>query len=160
MSCPTDETPWRLEWNEGLSMHIPEIDAEHQRFIRLVNALNEAIVGRMAVAEIGKRMRALLEDAAEHFAHEEALFREWGYPQADEHALKHAQIMSALRGIMEDFEHGRTEYEWIEAGLQIKQVLVEHLLTEDMKYRDYYLASGMQSGGASHPGGGSLGQTS
>jgi hemerythrin-like metal-binding protein len=146
MSYPTDEAPWRLEWNEGLSMHIPEIDAEHQRFIRLVNALNEAIIGRMDVAEVRKRMRAILEDAAAHFAHEEVLFREWGYSQADEHALKHAQIMSALHGIMEGFEHGRTEYEWIEAGLQIKQVLVEHLLTEDMKYRDYRSALGAGKG--------------
>jgi hemerythrin-like metal-binding protein len=137
MSYPTDELPWRLEWNEGLSMHIPELDAEHRRFIRLVNDLNEAIAGRMEVAEVRKRMRAILDDAAAHFAHEEVLFREWGYPEADEHALKHVQIMSALHGIMANFERGGTEYEWIEAGLQIKQVLVEHLLSEDMKYRDY-----------------------
>ena len=36
---------WRLDWNESLSMYIPEIDAEHQRFIQLVNELNEAISG-------------------------------------------------------------------------------------------------------------------
>jgi len=42
------ETPvWRLDWDESLSVHIPEIDAEHQHFIRLVNELNEAIAGRM-----------------------------------------------------------------------------------------------------------------
>ena len=38
---------WRLDWDESLSVHIPEIDAEHQHFIRLVNELNEAIAGRM-----------------------------------------------------------------------------------------------------------------
>lgn len=29
------------------------------------------------------------------------------------------------------------EYEWIDAGLKVKRALIEHLLTEDTKYRDY-----------------------
>jgi hemerythrin len=128
-------------------MLIPEIDAEHQRFIRLVNELNEAIVGRMGLEEIKRRMQAIVDDAVAHFVHEEALFRGWGYPAAREHAEKHAQIILALREIMARFEHGGTEYEWIDAGLQIKKALIEHLLNEDMKYRDYRLASGGSSGG-------------
>ncbi len=138
MSSPTDPSPWRLEWNESLSMFIPEIDAEHQRFIRLVNELNEAIARRMEMEEIKKRMRSIMNDAAVHFAHEESLFRQWSYPQAGEHANKHAQIVQALHGIMAAFEHGGLDCEWIEAGLKVKQALIEHLLTEDMKYRDYF----------------------
>jgi hemerythrin-like metal-binding protein len=152
MSYPTDVPLWRLEWNEGLSMHIPEIDAEHRHFIDLVNDLNEAIVGRMDLEVLKRCMQAILDDAAAHFAHEQALFKEWRYPEAGEHAVKHAQIMRALNDIMARFERGGTDYDWIEAGLQIKNVLIEHLLTEDMKYRDFHLASRRQSVGASHPG--------
>ena len=142
MSSATGTTPWRLDWSDELSVCIPEIDAEHQRFILLVNALNEAIVGRMDVEEIKKRMRSIMDDAVAHFAHEEKLFKEWGYPQAGEHAKQHAQIVLAMREIMTNFKRGGVEYEWIEAGLTIKQVLIEHILAEDMKYRDYCLASG------------------
>ena len=28
---------WRLDWDESLSVGIPEIDAEHQHFIKLIN---------------------------------------------------------------------------------------------------------------------------
>ena len=136
MSFRADPSPWRLEWSDALSVHIPEIDVEHRHFIRLVNDLNEAIIGRLDLAVIKKRMQSILEDAAAHFAHEEALFREWGYPEASEHAKKHAQITLALHEIMGRFDH-RAESEWIEAGLQVKQALIEHLLAEDMKYRDY-----------------------
>lgn len=146
MSYPTDSL-WRLEWNDALSVCIPEIDAEHQRFIQLVNDLNEAIIARMDLEVIKRCMQAILGDAAAHFAHEEALFKEWGYPAAGEHAERHAQITLALHEIMRRFEHGGTEYEWVEAGLEVKQALIGHLLTEDMKYRDYWLASGRQSGG-------------
>ena len=132
---------WKLEWNENLSMFLPEIDAEHQRFILLINQLNETIAARKDIGDIKKCMRAIMDDAAAHFAHEEALFREWRYPSAEEHAKWHAQITQALSSIMDGLERGMSEYECIEAGLKIKQVLIQHLLTEDMKYRDFFLAS-------------------
>jgi hemerythrin len=143
MSSMSEKSPWRLEWNEGLSVHIPEIDAEHQQFIRLVNELNEAIIGRMDVEEIKKRMQSLLDDAVKHFAHEEVLFREWGYPEADEHAIKHAHALDYLSQILGHFERGGVDYEWIEAGLKVKEALIGHMLNEDMKYRDYCLSSGV-----------------
>jgi hemerythrin-like metal-binding protein len=139
MSSRVDQSPWRLEWSDTLSVCIPEIDLEHRRFIQLVNGLNEAIIGRMSLEVIKNRMRLILEDAAAHFAHEEVLFKEWGYPEAGEHAERHAQITLVLREIMDHFDH-RVEYEWIEAGLQVKQALIEHILAEDMKYRDYCCA--------------------
>ncbi len=148
MSDNTESSPWKLEWNDGLSMFSPEIDAEHQRFIRLADELNEAIVTRMSLEQIKARMQALLDDAAVHFRHEEALLREWGYPEAGQHADRHAQVMRSLREIIGRFERGGTEYEWIEAGLQIKQALVNHLLTEDMKYRDYRLSLLSQAAGS------------
>jgi len=57
-----------------------------------VNGFNESVADRMAVAEVKKRMQDLVDDAVEHFAHEERLFKEWRYPHADEHARMHAQL--------------------------------------------------------------------
>jgi hemerythrin len=122
-------------------VYIPEIDAEHQHFIRLVNELNEAIIGRMNKKMIKSRMRAILNDAAMHFAHEEAVFKEWGYPGAEEHA----QIISFLNEIMESVDHGKMAHGWLEAGLEMKQVLIQHILNEDMKYRDYHVTQGQPS---------------
>jgi hemerythrin-like metal-binding protein len=137
MSSPTDPSPWRVEWNDGLSVHIPEIDAEHQNFILLVNKLNQAIVGRMDVEKVKYCMQSILLDAAKHFAHEEQLFKQWGYPDEKGHARKHAEVTRALGGIMAHFEQGRLDYEWIEAGLKVKEALIGHMLSEDMKYRDF-----------------------
>jgi hemerythrin-like metal-binding protein len=127
-----------MEWDESLSVGIPEIDVEHQCFIRLINELNEAISSRMGLEEIKKRLRLILEDAASHFAHEEALFKEWKYPEVAEHAIEHEQMIIAMNKIIARFEHDCTEYELVEAVLDIKAALIEHLLAEDMKYCDYY----------------------
>jgi len=59
-----------------------------------------------------------------------------------DHANKHAQILLAMREIMGRFKRGAVEYELIDAGLQVKDVLIEHLLAEDMKYRDYCCGAG------------------
>lgn len=136
---------WWLDWNENLSMYIPEIDTEHQHFIRLVNELNEAIIARMNKKNIKSRMRAILDDAAMHFAHEEAAFKEWGYPDAKQHAQKHAQIISFLNEIMEGIDRGRMAHGWLEGGLEMKQVLIQHILNDDMRYRDYHVAQGQLS---------------
>jgi hemerythrin-like metal-binding protein len=151
MSSPPDSPPWHLDWNDGLSVSIPEIDAEHQNFIMLVNELNAAIIGRMDVEEIKYRMQAILNDATKHFAHEEELFKKWGYPDAEAHAKKHVEVVHAMSEIMSHFEHGGVDYEWIEAGLKVKEALIGHLLNEDMKYRDFCIASGIKSAGSQKP---------
>jgi hemerythrin-like metal-binding protein len=147
MSPPADSTPWNLEWTDALSVRIPVIDAEHQNFILLVNKLNEAIVGRMDVEEVKYRMRSIINDAVKHFAHEEVLFKQWGYPEAEEHAKKHVEVVHAMNEIMGHFERGGVDYEWIEAGMKVKEALIGHMLGEDMKYRDYCISAGIKSQG-------------
>lgn len=138
---------WQLDWDESLSVHIPEVDSEHRQFIGLINGLNQSIIERHGMEEIKSRLQSILDDTAAHFAHEEALFKEWGYPDAEEHAKKYVQVTQALREIMEDFELSRTEYGLIDAGMKVKKALIEHILVEDMKYRDYHCASGDRSKG-------------
>ncbi|BBE51856.1 Bacteriohemerythrin [Ferriphaselus amnicola] len=137
MSSPTKSTPWRLTWTDDLSVCDPEIDAEHKHFIMLVNELNGAIISRLGIEEIKRCMRAIVDDAVAHFAHEERLFKEWCYLNASEHALKHAEAIQYFHNITEGFERNGTDYEWIETGLKVKQAFIGHLLEEDLKYRDY-----------------------
>ena len=137
MLSPAETSPWRLEWSDDLSVYIPELDAEHKHFIQLINEFNEAITQQMDIAEIEKRMQAILDDAGAHFYHEETLFRQWGYPDTEAHAQKHAKILIELSRIMGETVSG-VEYVCIEVGLKLKKILIGHLLSEDMKYRDYY----------------------
>lgn len=129
---------WKIEWNDGMSVGIPEIDEDHKRFASLINNFNRSIVDRMDLGEIKKRLQFILDDAVQHFAHEERLFKQWEYPDAEDHANKHAQAISALQAIQEKFITSGLEAVWINAGLEVKDLLVTHLLTEDMKYADYY----------------------
>lgn len=129
---------WRIEWSDGLSVGIPEIDADHKRFIFLVNELNRSIVGRRDVDDIKKGLLAIVDDAMQHFAHEERLFREWKYPDVDDHASKHMWIIKMLQTFIRTVDTKASLTEWIEIGLAIKQTLIAHILIDDMKYAKYY----------------------
>ena len=128
---------WRMTWDDGMSVGIPEIDEDHKRFIALVAGFNQSIAVRVAITEVQKRLQDIVGDAAEHFAHEERLLNEWRYPGADDHARIHAQLVEVLQNIKSQISSGY-DAEWVEAGLKIKEVLIHHIQTEDMKYAEFY----------------------
>jgi hemerythrin len=114
-----------------------EIDAEHQHFIKLVNELNGAFVDRLDKAEVERIMNLILDDAIAHFAHEERLFVERGFPGAQKHKLIHAFLLNKFSQAMREFQ--RTEYSrvWIDTGLTIKNLLLRHILDVDTQYIEY-----------------------
>lgn len=126
-----------------MSVGIAAVDAQHQHFIALVNALNNSILWRMPMQEIRAAMDAIYADAQQHFSGEEQLFKDWHYPETHHHARIHGQILQVLSDYCDRINgNDCNEYELIDAGLKIKHTLIEHLLTEDMRYRDYYYAQG------------------
>jgi len=136
---------WQFAWKEELSVGIPEVDEEHKHFIFLVNELNKSITHGMASEDIKHNLLLILEDAARHFEHEERLFKEWKYPDADVHAKIHAQVLTVLQNIKEKFIPYGRDSDWVNAGMTIKGVLIDHIFTEDMKYAEYYQNSGNSS---------------
>lgn len=136
-----DNAAWQLEWTEDMSVGIPEIDAEHRHFAQLINDLNQAILGHMELSVIRNRMSLILDDAALHFAHEESLFKQWDYPDTAGHTAKHFLATRAYLDIMATLKQDYVEPDWIAVGLKVKSILVDHLLKEDMKYRDFYRAA-------------------
>ena len=129
---------WNLEWNDGMSVGIPEIDEDHKRFILLIDELNLSITERMKATEIKRRLQHVIEDANQHFEQEEKFFREWGYPNAEGHASSHNNVRNTLKKIQDSFIPYGLEAEWLDAALIIKQILISHILTEDMQYADYF----------------------
>jgi len=132
------EPKWKIEWDDAMSVGIPEIDEDHKLFITLMNRFNESVSGRMDIAEVKKRLRAMLDYIERHFADEERLFGESGYPGAADHARIHARVKAELDQAIRDVPGNATEYEWIAVGLKVKQAIIDHILNEDMKYAAYY----------------------
>lgn len=127
---------WTIAWNEGMSVGVPEIDEDHKHFILLINEFNRSITDRRDSEEIKTRLQNITSDAARHFAHEEKLLKEWQYPDIDIHARIHLYILKELQAVKEQFAPYGLDSGWVDAGLRIKGLLLDHIITEDMKYAE------------------------
>lgn len=128
---------WEINWSDSLSVGVPEIDAEHKQFVARINDLNHAIVEGRDKPTVERLLDLLLMEAMHHFWHEQRLLAKWKYPQRVEHTAKHVQLTAQFERIMKEFEQADVSFTWALKGLYIKQLLIEHLLREDMKYRDF-----------------------
>ncbi len=130
---------WNLAWDSKMSVGIPEVDEDHLRCLTLLNGLNHAIVERMDADEIRLQLRLVLYDAELHFANEDELFRRWRYPDTEIHAALHQHLLEDCRQLLAGAAGPNVKREWVSAALAVKDLLVEHLLVDDLKYHDYFV---------------------
>lgn len=141
-----DKSEWEIAWSNFLSVGVAEMDDEHRQFIARVNELNRAIVEIEDKATVARAMDLMLMEAARHFTHEEQLLARWKYPETAAHAAKHAELTAQFDRAVKEFAGTDISFVWALKGLHIKQLLVGHLLNEDMKYRDFLRAQGTPRG--------------
>lgn len=122
-----------LEWTEGMSAGTPEVDANHQRLIALISELDPSNTKRTNAAELHKRLQHVIDHTERHFEREEKFLREWRYSNADVHASSHKLVLKILKRIRDSFIPCGHEAGWPEAALKIKNLLVSHILAEDMQ---------------------------
>jgi len=135
-----ERSEWEIAWTDYLSVGVPEMDEEHRQFIARVNELNKAIIESEDKATVERLMDLMLMEATHHFWHEQELLERWKYPEAEAHAAKHAELTAQFARVMKEIEASDISFVWASKGLLFKQLLVEHLLREDMKYRDFLRA--------------------
>ena len=128
---------WEISWSDTLSMDVPEIDEEHRQFVARVNDLNGAIVEGADKPTIERLLDLMLMEAVHHFWHEQQLLAKWHYPDREAHAAKHTHLIAQIERVMKEFAQADVSFAWALKGLSIKQMLVDHLLQEDMKYREF-----------------------
>lgn len=139
VSCAPDVLPfvqvrisWRSEWESG----DPTIDAEHRRLIELGNQLLESSFSGAAPKTLKKRVAELIDHVASHFAHEERTLSEVGYPEKDDHAAQHAELVSQALALKNRVEAGECASEVLFDFL-VGKVVRGHLIQYDLPFFPY-----------------------
>jgi hemerythrin len=142
-----EKSEWEIAWSNFLSVGIAEMDDEHRQFIARVNDLNKAIVEIEDKATVARALDLMLAEAVHHFEHEERLLAQWSYPETAAHAAKHTELREQFERVAKEFADTDISFVWAIKGLRLKQSLVEHLVNEDMKYRDFLRVRGTRKPG-------------
>lgn len=127
--------PQKILWNPAFSVGNPTLDEQHKKLLAVCNALAECC--EMPPSEGVSRFHELLDDLAkyarQHFAAEEGILLECGYPSLDEQKAEHFAFEEKLIVIISDATFGKFDIR--ETARFISQWWSSHILESDMKYK-------------------------
>ena len=131
-----------IEWSKSLSVNVGSIDREHQRLVDLVNQLYTAMREGRGNTAIGSVLDELITYTASHFANEEKLMREAGYPAYDEHKAAHEALVAQVLETKKKFAQGTALSQEVMSFL--KNWLVNHIQGMDKRYGPHLNKKGIR----------------
>lgn len=128
----------KIDWDPTtMATGVPEVDAQHQEWIRRYNQFDEAISQGKGLEAVKSTLDFFLDYAEIHFQLEEAVMDERHSPAAKANKEAHDHMRNILKGF-KDYatSHGYSVYDIISLKYQMQEWLVKHILTVDIKLRD------------------------
>ena len=111
-----------FEWKNAYSVNLTSIDSQHKRLFRLAGDLHRAMLTGAVKASLFRLLEDLVQYTAVHFAYEERLMEQGGYPELATHRAEHEDLARRVREFQKDLEEGR-----ITTGITLLQFLKEWL---------------------------------
>ncbi len=132
-----------IQWSSSLSVGINEIDKQHERLVKLINDLNEAMRIGKGKEILSKIINELTTYALTHFSTEEKYFDKFQYLETKPHKGEHQAFVQKVSTFKKDFEEGRV-------GLTIPIMnflsdwLQNHIMISDKKYAPFLIEKGVK----------------
>ncbi len=123
--------PWSKDYEIGHEL----IDSQHKIFLMLLNKLGQNIATGYTQEHMFRVINELKKYAEFHFASEENVMYESGYPELKAHQHIHSEILFELSVLEGHVSHGNAKPEDIYEFL--KRWLFNHILYEDSKIVQY-----------------------
>ncbi len=132
------------QWNDTYSLGVNSIDLQHKHLFEIYNKiihLDMSLEIKRVTNPIliKKEIRTVLHELNEylktHFKDEEAFMLKIGFPELEDHKLKHEKIIDIVSSTISHNHRLNT----IKTKMHFiaKRTLVEHILHEDMKIKTY-----------------------
>jgi hemerythrin len=117
-----------IEWQEYLSVGVPEIDLQHQQLFAKVNALLKAHERGASDEEVTRLFLFLDTYVVTHFRDEERLMQQLGFPHLPAHREQHQAFVGRIAKLKERLAgEGPTESLVTSAGMVLVGWLIEHI---------------------------------
>ena len=126
----------RIEWNESLSVGIAEIDEQHRKWISLINALHDVLMGYSEDESLTSEscLQAMLDYGNYHLIFEEQLLEKAGYPLLEQHRREHDRFRRQIENaLLAEQEGHRVLYS--EVMNLLTSWLQDHIMGSDMLYK-------------------------
>ncbi|HIJ23460.1 MAG: hypothetical protein HON68_08250 [Gammaproteobacteria bacterium] len=131
----------RIFWSNTYSVGHPDIDSEHKKLVEIYNRIVDAVESFNDEPEDRQELMTLLvifkQNIKRHFFTEESVLSRLNYPDLPNHQLLHFDSLGKISSID---VHGISKKEYRKMILEtVGEWWVNHLLIEDMKFKDFIL---------------------
>jgi hemerythrin-like metal-binding protein len=121
-------------WTEKYSVGVPELDAQHQKIIALINKLNECVRGERELHAVSYVMNEMHSYIIDHFGYEEKLLAKIHYPHLDEQKVSHNAFIKQFSYICAEVNTNKMETVQYLVNF-LNEWWDTHILLDDMKYK-------------------------
>ena len=132
-----------MQWRDELATGVEQIDRQHQELIARVNGLLAACWQGKGKAEVAETLAFLGDYVVTHFADEEKLQQEAGYPDLAAHKALHEQFIADYGQLVQEFERtGATVGLVVKVNRVVVDWLVQHISRVDKAFAEFYRTRG------------------
>jgi hemerythrin len=131
-----------LNWNEGYSVNISQIDSQHKKLVDIINDLHDSMKAGKSKEILDKILNELINYTSNHFKTEEDMFDKYGYPDKIAHNKQHGDLVDQVLKFKSNFESGKSVLS-IDLMNFLKDWLVQHMTGSDKKYSSYLNGKGV-----------------
>jgi hemerythrin len=122
---------------------VPEIDQQHRELVNLVSRLNDVLKKGESRETIYKIIDDVIAYTRFHFANEERLMAEYGYPEIETHVNMHKQLVNEALQLKKKLDHvGVSEFlDWFNHWPFAN--ILAHIQYADNQIKEYISQSGL-----------------
>lgn len=131
-----------LQWNDGLSVGIAEIDAQHSTLVEMVNTLYDSMTqgsDKTIIFDIVDRMTSY---AVDHFGTEERYMEKYNDPGMPVHKKEHREFIEKVLGVKKDLGNDTTVLSMDILNF-LSSWLVTHINGTDKKMGSFLVEQGL-----------------
>lgn len=131
-----------ITWNPTFAVGIAEVDEQHKKLIDIINRLFDAMKKGKGKFVLVPVVRELVDYTVYHFGTEESLFREYGYPEYEEHKREHDEFTQRAIDFLEDSHRGQRLIT-VDVLDYLTEWLRHHILEQDKKFGPFLRSKGV-----------------
>jgi len=131
-----------INWRNEFSVGVEEMDRQHKKLLAMINRLIEeqhSLTDRKTIAEL---LDGMIEYAQEHFRAEEYLMAEYDYDRKTWQEMRHKEFIDKTLSFMTAADIGPNILSVALLDF-LSSWLVNHILTEDMQYKEFFRSKGL-----------------
>jgi hemerythrin len=125
-----------LKWTPDLSVKNEGLDAEHQRWINILNGFYEGVMQKQSKEVLKELIVKMIDYTKYHFASEEKYMKSLNYPKLAEHQEKHRLYIEKITEFNEKINSGKLILS-LEVTSFLKTWLIEHIKGSDQEYTKF-----------------------